>query len=141
MSEKKPFVSPQACAIALPSDRDLHLGELSDTQLEELLSSGAAKEARLLYRVKPGYCIRDFCGESLVIPVGGVAMAERKMAIINPVGKFLWDKLQTGQTFGDLLLSVLQEYEVTREEAEADIREFLSELNTHQYLNEEREYA
>ena len=93
------------------------------------------------YQIKPGYCIRDIAGESLVIPVGGAAMADRKMAIINPVAKFLWEKLQSRQTFGELLLSVLQEYEVTQETAATDIRVFLSELKKHNYLSEEREYV
>lgn len=68
-------------------------------------------------------------------------MADRKMAIINPVARFLWKKLQSRQTFEDLLLSVLQEYEVTKETAASDIQEFLSELKKHNYLSEEREYV
>lgn len=141
MSEKRPFVRPEAHFIALPDDMNQRPEELSDAQLAELLSSSAVKEARKLYQIKQGYCTRDICGESLVIPVGGGAIAERKMAIVSPVGKFLWDKLQTRQTFGDLLLSVVREYEVSREEASADIREFLSELKTYKYLIEEKEYA
>lgn len=139
MGEKKPFVPPEAHVAVLPDGMNQRLEELSDTQLEELLSHSAVREVRRLYQIKEGYCIRDFCGESLVIPVSGAALEERKMAIINPVGKFLWDKLQTGQTFGDLLLAVMQEYEVSREEASMDIGEFLSELETHKYLIEEKE--
>lgn len=93
---------------------------------------------QVYYQLKPGYCIRDFCGESLVIPIGGAAIAEQQMAILSSVGRFLWDRLQNEQTFENLLLAVLDEYEVTQEEAKADIKEFLTELNTHKYLNEER---
>ena len=124
MSEKKPFVPPQPSTAACSDDGNL-----------------LAEEAQVRYQIKPGYCIRDIAGESLVIPVGGAAMADRKMAIINPVAKFLWEKLQSRQTFGDLLLSVLQEYEVTQETAATDIREFLSELKKNNYLSEEREYV
>ncbi|MDD6211719.1 MAG: PqqD family protein [Clostridiales bacterium] len=134
MSEKKVFVLPEVHVAFFPDGMNQHWEEYSDTELEELLNSRVAREVRRLYRIKDGYCVRDFCGESLVIPVSGAALEERKMAIINPVGKFLWDKLQTGQTMGDLLLAVLCEYEVSREEALEDIREFLAELETYKYL-------
>lgn len=97
------------------------------------------KEAKKRYQIKEGYCIRDFCGESLVIPVGGEAFTERQVAMLNPVGTFLWNKLQTEQTFGDLLLAAMQEYEVSREEASADIQEFLTELEALKYLKEKKE--
>lgn len=124
MREKEPLVPPQAHTASCSYDGNL-----------------PAEEVQAWYQIKPGYCIRDVVDESLVIPVGGAAMADRKMAIINPVARFLWKKLQSRQTFEDLLLSVLQEYEVTKETAASDIQEFLSELKKHNYLSEEREYV
>ena len=62
-----------------------------------------------------------------------------QMAILSPVGMFLWDRLEKGQTFGDLLTALLAEYDVSREEAVKDIEDFLSELDAHQYLLKEKE--
>lgn len=57
-----------------------------------------------------------------------------RLSKVCPVGSFLWDRLNTGQTFGDLMAAVLAEYDVGPDEAAADITEFLSELDAHKYL-------
>ena len=64
-------------------------------------------------------------------------LSENQVAILSPVGLFLWDRLQSGQTFGDLLTALLAEYAVSRDEAEKDIEVFLSELDANQYLVKE----
>lgn len=91
------------------------------------------------YRVKEGYCVREIGGEGLVIPVSRDTMRENQMAILSPVGIFLWSRLEKEQTFGDLLTALLAEYDVSREEAVKDIEDFLSELDAHQYLAKEKE--
>ena len=67
-------------------------------------------------------------------------LSENQVAILSPVGRFLWDRLQSGQTFGDLLTALLAEYAVSRDEAEKDIEVFLSELDANQYLVKETSY-
>ena len=91
MSEKKPFVPPQPSTAACSDDGNL-----------------LAEEAQVRYQIKPGYCIRDIAGESLVIPVGGAAMADRKMAIINPVAKFLWEKCSFWVVLGRKRLNIIK---------------------------------
>ena len=86
------------------------------------------------YRVKEGYCVREIGGEGLVIPVSRDTMRENQMAILSPVGIFLWSRLEKEQTFDDLVAAVLAEYEVDREKAAADITQFLGELDARQYL-------
>lgn len=112
---------------------------MTDGELYQYLKDSTAPEARLRYRIRDGYSVRDFCGETLVIPVSGEAIAGQQMAILSPGGRLLWDRLQSAQTFADLLLALLSEYEVERETAAADIHEFLSELDSHKYLMVEKE--
>ena len=89
--------------------------------------------------MKEGYCVREIGGEGLVIPVSRDTMRENQMAILSPVGIFLWGRLEKEQTFDDLVAAVLAEYEVDREEAAADITEFLGELDARQYLTTVKE--
>lgn len=64
------------------------------------------------YRIKDGYCVRDLCGDSLVIPIGREAINANQVALLSPTGQFIWDKLATVQTFGELVQAVLAEYDV-----------------------------
>lgn len=139
MSKKKAYVAPEA-HVLMPSDGKISgVENLSDREFTAYLQSEAMKKAREQHRIVDGYCVRDLCGEGLVIPVRQDTISKNQMAILSPVGMFLWDRLEKGQTFGDLLTALLAEYDVSREEAVKDIEDFLSELDAHQYLVKEKE--
>jgi hypothetical protein len=92
------------------------------------------------FRISPGYILRPFLDECLVIPVGIPQGAERKVSILNPVGEFIWKQLEgEAKTFSELLEAVLEEFEIDSETASRDITDFLEELNEHQYLLEMEE--
>ena len=134
MGKKTSYVAPEA-HVLMPSDGEINGAEnLSDQELAAYMQSDAMKKVRERYRIKEGYCVRELCGEGLVIPISRDTINENQMAILSPVGMFLWDRLEKGQTFGDLLTALLAEYDVSREEAVKDIEDFLSELDAHQYL-------
>lgn len=123
----------------MPSDGGINGDEnLNDQELAARLQSDTMKKAREQYRIKDGYCVRELCGEGLVIPVSRDTINKNQMAIISPIGMFLWNRLETGQTFGDLLTALLAEYDVSSEEAVKDIEDFLSELDAYQYLDNEK---
>ena len=141
MKVKKPYLAPEA-EILVPADGKISgVAELSDEELAACMQSEAMKEARKRHRIRDGYCVRELCGEGLVVPVSRETFDRNQMAIMNPVGVFLWKRLESGQTFGDLLAALLAEYDVSREEAVMDIREFLSELDAHDYLTTMEENA
>lgn len=87
-----------------------------------------------LLKARSGYVLRDIAGEYLLIPVELEDGSQSQMAVLNEVGKFLWELLQGEQTVDSLAQAVTGEYEVSREEAEADICEFLDLLSHHQLL-------
>lgn len=87
-----------------------------------------------LIRARSGYVLRDIAGEFLLIPVELENGSESQMAILNEVGKFLWELLQEEQTVDTMASAITESYEVTTEEAERDICEFLDHLMQHQLL-------
>ena len=97
------------------------------------------ENGEMLYQLKPGYAIRAFMDEYLVIPVGSPGSDDSKMAVLSPVAEFIWSLLEEPQTLGALLEAVTDEFEVTAEVAEPDIRDFLQELKDHNYLMEEKQ--
>lgn len=103
---------------------------------------GAASENReTLYQLKPGYAVRAFMDEYLVIPVGAPGADDSKMAVLSPVAEFIWSLLEVPRSFGEILSAVTDEFEVTAEVAEPDIRDFLRELEEHHFLTMEGEQS
>lgn len=139
MSYRKSYVAPEA-HILMPSDCKISGHEnLSEQELAAFLQGAAMKKARERYLIREGYCVRELCGEGLVIPISRDTISNNQVAILSPVGVFLWNRLENEQTFGDLLTALLAEYDVSRDEAVRDIEDFLSELDAYQYLAKEKE--
>lgn len=81
------------------------------------------------YKAGSGYVLREWDGEYLLIPVKLTEGNKPQMAILNSCGGFLWQALQKSRSFEELLALVVNEYEVTNEQAQTDISEFLDMLN------------
>ena len=93
------------------------------------------------YRRRSGYVIRAFMDEYLMIPVDAPGADDSKMAVLSPVAEFIWTLLGEPRTFGEILAAVTDEFEVTAEVAEPDIRDFLRELEEHHFLLKEDEQS
>lgn len=71
---------------------------------------------------------REIAGDTILVPVGQSVYESNGLFVLNELGSFLWDRLPGAEDEEALLQAVLAEYEVTREVARADIREFLDNL-------------
>lgn len=78
------------------------------------------------FSIKQGYVAREIAGEYIAVPVDSSCGAH--IVVLNPVSKFLWDELKTEKTFDELLDAILKNYDVAKEEAEQDLKEFLMQL-------------
>ncbi len=78
------------------------------------------------YSIKQGYVAREIAGEFIAVPVD--ASCGTNIIVLNPVSKFLWDELKAEKTFDELLNAILGNYDVSKEEAETDLKEFLMQL-------------
>ncbi len=83
--------------------------------------------------VKQGYVAREIAGEYIAVPVDSSCGAH--IIVLNPVSKFLWDEMQTEKTFEELLDAMLKNYDVPKEEAETDLKEFIMQLVENGLLN------
>ncbi len=83
-----------------------------------------------VYQVKSGYVVREIAGECLAIPVNCEEGAPEQIVILNVVSKYLWEQMESGKTFDELLQGVKDTFEdVSEDEASCDINEFLDKLN------------
>ena len=85
-------------------------------------------------KIEKEYILREIADDYIIVPVGKAAMEFNGMITVNETGAFLWKLLTKGATKEELLHAMLEEYEVSAEEAEADIDEFLQLLQENQIL-------
>lgn len=87
-------------------------------------------------KLKGKFVIREVAGEILVIPVGAAALELNGMIVLNPVSRVIWDCLESETDVNTILETVLSRFEVSREEALADLEEFLNHLRKENLLSE-----
>ena len=85
-------------------------------------------------KIEKEYILREIADDYIIVPVGKTAMEFNGMITVNETGAFLWKLLTKETTKEELLHAMLEEYEVSAEEAEADIDEFLQLLKDNQIL-------
>lgn len=85
-------------------------------------------------KIEKEYILREIADDYIIVPVGKAAMEFNGMITVNETGAFLWKILTKGAAKEELLHAMLEEYEVSAEEAEADIDEFLQLLQENQIL-------
>lgn len=71
---------------------------------------------------------REIAGDTILVPVGRTVYDSNGLFVLNELGAFIWDLLPSAETEEEICKAVLEEYEVSPEEAMQDIREFLEKL-------------
>ena len=74
------------------------------------------------------YVLRQIGDDYVIVPVGKAVLSFNGMITVNETGAFLWEQLVKGTSKEGLLETLMETYEVTQEEAERDIDEFLEVL-------------
>lgn len=73
-------------------------------------------------KIKDGFILRCICGEYIVVGEGLAQINFNKMLSMNESAAYLWKEI-TGKEFTreDLVQLLLDQYEVSREQAAADV--------------------
>ena len=79
-------------------------------------------------KIKKELIKREIAGDTLLVPVGKTVYESNGLFVLNELGTFLWDCLPEAESEAELCAAVLAEYEVTEEEAAADIAAFVARL-------------
>ena len=88
-------------------------------------------------RRNPDFLLRNVAGSNVVVPVGRATIDFPGMITLNETGAVLWERLETEQTVESLTAAITETYEVTREQAQADVLAFLNKLRPTGALIEE----
>ena len=74
------------------------------------------------------FVTRQIAGETLVVPVTGHVMDLQSIFVLNPVASRIWELLAAPTTPEQLADAIATEFTVTRQDAAADVVEFLEAL-------------
>lgn len=81
-----------------------------------------------MIKIKEGFILREVADTYAVVAVGKASMNFKGMITLNETGAFLWKYLALGITKEDLLTKLLDEYEVSKEDAIKHIDLFINKL-------------
>ena len=82
------------------------------------------------------FVVRKVMDNTVAIPVGQTALRLNGMILLNDVSKVIWQCLEQGADLESIVKAVTDMFEVSPEEARADIREFCDKLRKLQLLEE-----
>lgn len=79
-------------------------------------------------KIKNGFMLRNIAGNNLIIGVGEAAGVLNGVVTLNETGVFLWNLLVKGGEIEELILALMDEYEVSEQVATADVNSFVNKL-------------
>ena len=81
-----------------------------------------------VFRRKDEIVTRKIAGETILVPIRGKLANMQRLFVLNPVAEYVWDQIDGKTSADDIRRGVLANFEVGREEADKDIRDFIAEL-------------
>ena len=78
--------------------------------------------------VKKEFIVREIAGDYILVPYGQTTLDFNGIVTMNELGRFIWENYERAKDEEELLDFILDEYEVEREVAKADLDEFLQVL-------------
>ena len=80
------------------------------------------------YAKDPNMVFRDIEGEMILVPIRRRTADLESIYTLNETGSRIWELIDGQHTLREIRDIIVQEYEVTPEEAETDLAEFMAYL-------------
>ena len=87
-------------------------------------------------KIKGEFILRQLQDDIVAIPVGQTALELNGMVLLNDVSRVIWECLATPCQLSQIVSALTDAFEVSPEEAEADILEYLGKLRENGLLEE-----
>lgn len=79
-------------------------------------------------KIKKEFILREIVGDIVLVPINKSTSKFDGLITMNEIGKFIWENIESAKDEEELLQRILDEYEVERDVAKADLDEFLGKL-------------
>lgn len=86
-------------------------------------------------KINPGFVLKDIAGSYVIVPTGDNLVDFSAMITINETGAFLWNLLSDDISAEALADAMCSEYDVSMEDALADVTEFIETLKDKKVLS------
>ena len=80
-------------------------------------------------KIKENFALRQVAGNWVVLPLAAATLDFNGMLTLNESGCLLWNLLKQGSSREALATALTEEYDVTFEQALADVDEYLEKLD------------
>lgn len=81
-------------------------------------------------KIKGKYILREISGETIAVPLSETVLTSNVIIVLNGTGKFLWQLFEKGGTQDEFAEALCGEYEIDKETALSDTREFIEYLKS-----------
>ena len=79
-------------------------------------------------KIKKQLIKRDIAGDTILVPVGKTVYESNGLFVLNEVASFIWDILPDLDSEEEVVAKILEEYDVTQQQAASDTAEFFAKL-------------
>lgn len=87
-------------------------------------------------KIKSGFMLREVAGSYVVVAVGDRSHEFIGMVNLNESGAFLWKALERGSDGDALVRALLENYDVSEEQAVADVDKFITIVSENGFVEE-----
>ena len=77
---------------------------------------------------KPGFIVRKISGQTVAVAIGEASKSFHGMIKLNDTGLIIWNSLAKDVTEDDIVAAILEQYDVSREQASEDVHNFVEVL-------------
>lgn len=79
-------------------------------------------------KIREGFVLREIAGAYVVIALGNAGKIFNGMIHLNETGKLIWEMLSEGSDESTIIDTILQQYEIDKNTAQADVHRVIAEL-------------
>lgn len=85
-------------------------------------------------RIKEGFVLRDVAGQAVVIATGEASKRFHGMIKLNSTGRVIWEGLARGKSDEEIARSLVDEFDVTADQAASDVAAFVDQVRENGFL-------
>ena len=82
-----------------------------------------------VYARREGIVLREVAGEHILVPIRRNVAELKSIFALNDVGRCIWELLDGTRGFDAVLAGLVERFDVSPEEASADLRSFVDRLS------------
>lgn len=85
-------------------------------------------------QLKNNFVIREIMGDTILVPIGDHLLEFNGLITLNELGVFILKLIPEVENEDQIVDRILEEYDVDRQTAEADVKEFMDKLRQLQII-------